>query len=234
MKLPASRWIPQLSANTWLRILAGIAVTAAFLIHEGELVTYRFVQQMELWAYDTRLRLFMPNTVDPRIVILDIDEKSLNAEGRWPWSRNKLAFMVKQLFDKYQIKVVGFDVAFPEPDPSSGLANLEDMAKTDLKDDAAFQSKFSLPAARLPRLRPGLRRRDRRSTPSCSASSSAASRRNPASCLRRCSVTEGDDRQGGTSRSATSRRGDTAATCRSCRRTPRRRATSTRSSIAMA
>ena len=63
----------------------------------------------------------MPNTLDPRIVILDIDEKSLNAEGHWPWSRNKLAVMVKQLFDKYQVRSSGFDIAFPETDPSSGL-----------------------------------------------------------------------------------------------------------------
>ena len=140
MKFPA---IPKLSANTWLRIAAGVALVFLFLVNEAEWYQFRFVQQLELWAYDTRLRLFLPNTLDPRIVILDIDEKSLNAEGRWPWSRNKLAVMVKQLFDKYGVKVVGFDVAFPEPDPSSGLANLEDMAKTDLKDDVRFQDVLS-------------------------------------------------------------------------------------------
>src|SRR5258708_13905769 len=46
--------------------------------------------------------------------------------------------MVHQLFERYKVRVVGFDVAFPEPDTSSGLANLEDMAKTDLKDDREF------------------------------------------------------------------------------------------------
>lgn len=142
MKLPA-RWIPQLSTNTWLRIAAGITVVFAFLVNEAEWYQYRFIQQMELLAYDARLRLFMPDTLDPRVVILDIDEKSLNAEGRWPWSRNKLAVMVKQLFEKYQIAVVGFDVAFSEPDPSSGLASLEEVAKTDFKDDAKFQDTFA-------------------------------------------------------------------------------------------
>jgi adenylate cyclase len=138
VKLPA-RWIPQLSINTWVRIAAGLSLVLAFLVNESEFYQYRFIQQMELLAYDARLRLFLPNTLDPRVVILDIDEKSLNAEGRWPWSRNKLAVMVRQLFDKYQVAVVGFDVAFSEPDPSSGLASLEDMAKTDLKDDTRFQ-----------------------------------------------------------------------------------------------
>jgi len=137
VKLP--RWVPQYSANTWIRIFAGFTIVLAFLVNEWEIVQYRFIQQMELWAYDTRLRLFLPGTLDPRIVILDIDEKSLNAEGRWPWSRNKVAAMVHQLFDKYKVRVLGFDIAFPEPDTSSGLASLDDMAKKELKGDPEFQ-----------------------------------------------------------------------------------------------
>jgi adenylate cyclase len=137
VKLPG--WIPRYSTNTWLRIIAGLTVVLVFLVNEAEWYEYRFIQQMELWAYDTRLNLFLPRTQDPRIVILDIDEKSLNAEGRWPWSRNKLATMVDQLFNRYKIRVVGFDIAFAEPDPSSGLASLEDMAAKELKDDPEFQ-----------------------------------------------------------------------------------------------
>jgi adenylate cyclase len=141
VKLP-ERWIPRLSANTWIRIAAGLALVFAFLANEAEWVQYRFVQQMELWGYDARLRLFMPKTLDPRVVILDIDEKSLSAEGRWPWSRDKVALMVRQLFDRYKVRVVGFDVAFAEPDTSSGLVTLEGLAKTELKDDTQFETIF--------------------------------------------------------------------------------------------
>ena len=123
----------------------------------------------------------MPRTLDPRIVILDIDEKSLNAEGRWPWSRDKLALMVKQLFDKYQIRVLGFDIAFAEADPSSGLASLEELAKGELKDDAEFQA-FLAARARLARLRPALRATRSRSTRWCWASSWAARPSNRACC----------------------------------------------------
>jgi len=118
---------------------AGLALVLAFFVHEGDIYTYRFIQQMELWAYDARLRLFMPNTLDPRVIILDIDEKSLNAEGRWPWSRNKVATMVSQLFERYHVKVVAFDIAFAEPDTSSGLETLDEMADKELKDNAEFQ-----------------------------------------------------------------------------------------------
>jgi adenylate cyclase len=136
----SARWKPDLSINTMIRIAAGVAIVAAFLVHEAEWFQYRFVQQMELFAYDARLRLFMPRTLDPRVVILDIDEKSLNAEGRWPWGRNKLAVLVRQLFEHYKIRTVGFDVAFAEPDTSSGLASLEELARTERKDDPAFQA----------------------------------------------------------------------------------------------
>jgi len=134
------RWIPNLSLNMWLRLAIGVALVALFALHEAEQVKFRALTQMELWAYDTRLRLFMPEKLDPRIVILDIDEKSLNAEGRWPWSRDKLARMVHQLFEKYQIRTVGFDVAFAEKDPSSGVARFEEVARKELKDNAEYQA----------------------------------------------------------------------------------------------
>jgi adenylate cyclase len=128
----------QVSINTLIRIGVGVALVLAFLAHEAEWYPLRGLQQMELWAYDARLRLFMPKTLDPRVVILDIDEKSLNAEGRWPWSRDKVALMVRQSFDKYKIRVLGFDVAFAEADNSSGLRSLEKIAQGELKDNPQF------------------------------------------------------------------------------------------------
>ena len=134
------RWNLKFSLNTWIRVGASLAIVFAFLVHEAEWYQFRFIQQLELWAYDARLRFFMPKTLDPRVVILDIDEKSLNAEGRWPWSRNKVALMVRQLFDHYKVKVVGFDVAFAEPDTSSGLASLEELGRGELGNQPQFQA----------------------------------------------------------------------------------------------
>ncbi|HUP31211.1 MAG TPA: CHASE2 domain-containing protein, partial [Usitatibacter sp.] len=135
-----SRWIPRFSINTWIRMAIGVALVLAFVVHEAEWYQYRFIQQLELWAYDGRLRFFMPGTLDPRVVIIDIDEKSLAAEGRMPWSRNKMALLVKQLFDKYQVRVAGFDIVFAEPDTSSGLSSLEELGKKELRDHAEFQA----------------------------------------------------------------------------------------------
>ncbi|MBL0141295.1 MAG: adenylate/guanylate cyclase domain-containing protein [Betaproteobacteria bacterium] len=135
-----ARWIPKFSLNDIIRVTIGVVVVGFFLTHEAEWKEFRILHQLELWAYDTRLRFFLPKTRDTRVVIVDIDEKSLKAEGRFPWPRNKLATMIKQLFERYHIRVVGFDIAFPESDTSSGLPIFEGLAKGELKDNAEYQA----------------------------------------------------------------------------------------------
>jgi adenylate cyclase len=87
--------------------------------------------------------------VDDRIVILDIDEKSLQEIGRWPWPRDVMARIVNKLFDKYQIGIVGFDVVFAEADYSSGIRVLDEMSKKELRQAAGFQDLYE-------KLRPSL------------------------------------------------------------------------------
>jgi len=91
----------------------------------------------------------MPRGVDSRIVILDIDERSLGEIGRWPWSRNVMAELVTKLFDEYGIAVLGFDVVWAERDTSSGIDALDSLARKELKQAAGFQDAYQ-------KLRPAL------------------------------------------------------------------------------
>ena len=113
-----------------------------FVGHAATFYKIGFITRLENIIYDYRLRLTMPGTVDDRVVILDIDERSLDprALGRWPWSRDKIVGLLQKLFDKYGVVLIGFDVVFAEPDESSGLPVLERLAKTRLKDVGPFQS----------------------------------------------------------------------------------------------
>ncbi len=122
-----------------LRISVSVAVVMLFMLHAAGLLQMGLIRQLELWSYDHRLLRTMPGTVDERIVIVDIDEKSLAQVGRWPWSRNVVARMMDQLFDHYQVAVVGFDVVFAEPDTSSGLKELEALSRKELHNDAVFR-----------------------------------------------------------------------------------------------
>lgn len=127
-----------------VRIALGLAVVLVFVVHAAKIGNFQigFVNQLDNIIYDTRLKLTMPGTVDDRIVILDIDERSLDAHtlGRWPWGRDKIVALLQKLFDKYGVVLIGFDVVFAEPDESSGLPVLEKLARSRLKNVPQFQS----------------------------------------------------------------------------------------------
>lgn len=98
------------------------------------------LRSLERFAYDARLKLTMPGGVDERIVIVDIDEASLQQEGHWPWSRDKLALLLDQLFERYGADVVAFDVVFAEADQSSGLPVLQRLQSQQLHDQAGYKA----------------------------------------------------------------------------------------------
>lgn len=123
-----------------IRIGLGLAMLLVFLLHGAELFNIRIISQLDAIIYDARLRLTMPGKLDDRIVILDIDEKSLGKLGRWPWSRDKMATLVDKLFGQYGVVMIGFDVVFAEPDISSGIRSLESLAREGaLKDNEQFK-----------------------------------------------------------------------------------------------
>ncbi len=125
-----------------VRIALGLVVMLLFVGHAGKFYNIGLISRLDNIMYDTRLALTMPGGVDPRIVILDIDERSLDKDvlGRWPWRRDKISELLKKLFDEYGVVIIGFDVVFAEPDESSGLPVLDKLAKSKLKDVGQFQS----------------------------------------------------------------------------------------------
>ena len=124
-------------------IVFGLLIVLIFIGNAAQLFQLNIVNKLSDVLYDYRLQLTMPNTLDERIIILDIDEKSLKEEGRWPWGRDRLALLMDKLFDQYGIAVVGFDVVFAEKDESSGLRVLQKIGQNQLKADAQFQTVLS-------------------------------------------------------------------------------------------
>lgn len=128
----------QLLKKHGVRLALSITIIGLILFHVIGVLPFSALNRLGNFTYDARLNLLMPEGIDERIVIVDIDEYSLQVEGRWPWSRNKLSALVNQLFDHYQIKVLGFDVVFAEKDESSGLKNLQNIQKGALAGNQAF------------------------------------------------------------------------------------------------
>ncbi|QCP52092.1 adenylate/guanylate cyclase domain-containing protein [Trinickia violacea] len=125
-----------------LRWLAGTAVLLVLLGHVAGSYRLLAVDVLDNLIYDARLRLTMQGTPDDRIVIVDIDERSLAEVGRWPWGRDRMATLVDRLFGA-GAKVVGFDIVMAEPDGSSGLVSLDRLAAGALRDDARYAAVLS-------------------------------------------------------------------------------------------
>lgn len=123
-------------------ITLNILVLLVFLASTAGFIRLPFIDFLENYAYDARMLLGMREGLDPRIVIVDIDEKSLAVEGRWPWNRDKMARLLDLLFDHYHVSLVGFDVVFAEPDKSSGLNILDNLAANELSDVSAFRQQL--------------------------------------------------------------------------------------------
>lgn len=123
-----------------VRFGLGLAILLVLLGHSAQFYEIPFISRLDAIIYDTKVVLTMPQRPDDRVVILNIDEKSLAELGRWPWSRDKMAALVNNVFDKYHAAVLGFDVVFAERDDSSGLRHLEALAARQLKDSAPFQT----------------------------------------------------------------------------------------------
>lgn len=54
------------------------------LLHAAGVCRLPLLVRLDQFIYDARLRATMPGTLDPRIVIVDIDEPRLQQLGQWP------------------------------------------------------------------------------------------------------------------------------------------------------
>ncbi|MEX1074531.1 MAG: CHASE2 domain-containing protein, partial [Burkholderiales bacterium] len=125
-----------------VRIVLGLVIALFFIGHAARYYEVPFITQLDNIIYDARLQVTMPRGVDERIVILDIDEQSLQEVARWPWPRDIMADLIEKLFGKYEVAIVAFDVVFAEADYSSGIRVLDQLAQGTLKDVPDFLQSY--------------------------------------------------------------------------------------------
>lgn len=136
----------------WRRVVITLLPVLLALTHAAGIWRLPFLDRFDALIYDARLRATMPGTLDPRIVIVDIDDASLQEVGQWPWSRDRLAQLTNELVGRQQASVLGFDVMFAEADRHSGQALLAERSRTNpaigrltvtLDHDAAFANSLA-------------------------------------------------------------------------------------------
>lgn len=114
----------------WLLVLLLIGLVEVVVV--GVLFNC-VVECMDLFFYDLCMCV-VKLVLDLCIVIVDIDECSINELGCWFWSCDLVVKLVEQMMQVYQVQLVGFDVVFVEFDIIFGYGCLEDLVCGLLKD----------------------------------------------------------------------------------------------------
>ncbi len=97
-----------------------ISILVIFLGRFG----FGFINVMENKILDYRFLLRGKTTPGGEVVIIAIDEKTLDELGRWPFPRSYFADVVDNL-NKMGVRALGFDMIFSEPDIYSGISTVD-------------------------------------------------------------------------------------------------------------
>jgi CHASE2 domain-containing sensor protein len=97
------------------RFILSCGAVPALLVAILALYRPSFTSRLDDSVYDHTLRWAGTNPPSNRVVIVDIDERSLAKYGQWPWRRDLIARLIARLRDA-RAAVVALDIMFPEPD----------------------------------------------------------------------------------------------------------------------
>ena len=103
--------------------VAGLLLFAFSGIGGNRRAGFLFLQNVELRTLDLRFALRGPRPHDDRIVIVGIDERTLQSLGSFPLPRKSYARLVQSLANA-GARVIAFDATFPTPESNSGLEAL--------------------------------------------------------------------------------------------------------------
>ena len=97
-------------------LIALLSLTAALFVHND--ILWRWDNLL----YDAQLS-FWSRTVSDDIIIIDIDDESLEQLGRWPWPRSIHAQIINKL-DQESPRAIGLDIIFNEPDSNNPVSDI--------------------------------------------------------------------------------------------------------------
>ncbi|MEM1076154.1 MAG: adenylate/guanylate cyclase domain-containing protein [Pseudomonadota bacterium] len=106
MKALFDKWIG------WVRIVAFFGLVCGLIIRIGDPLPLQTLRNSSFDVYhQTKPRDYTPMPV----AILDVDDRSIEKLGQWPWPRTRIAEMVEKATSDGAV-AIAFDIIFAEPD----------------------------------------------------------------------------------------------------------------------
>ncbi len=110
------------SRNTTTRRRLVFVSGALPVLLAAVLAVYRpaFLTRLDDSVYDTLLRSIRTKPQGGRVVIVDVDERSLSTIGQWPWRRDVIGRLITRLQESGP-SVIALDMIFAEPDRNDAI-----------------------------------------------------------------------------------------------------------------
>jgi adenylate cyclase len=126
------RRLASLFRSITFQLVAGITLAMVLL------VVFRpfFSEILELKLYDLKFRVRGARAPGPEVVIVTIDDDSLKALGRWPWSREIQARLINRIKEA-DPKVIGLDVIFAEKEETAAVETIRNLRQGLARDGSA-------------------------------------------------------------------------------------------------
>lgn len=112
--------------SVFIPVLLACSVSAVFVYLT--IAPPTFIQFLESKIYDWKFQLRGPRKIGSEIVIVGIDEKSIRQVGRWPWSRDKTAELIRKI-GRSKPEILGIDIFFSEPQKDRSSAVLSELRR---------------------------------------------------------------------------------------------------------
>ncbi len=113
----------------WPLIFFGIAVGFLFTLfyYSAPEFFIRGLNRLDNFSYDYFVKNHHPplDAKNP-VIIVDIDDRSLQKGGRWPWSRDKIAELTAELY-RLKAKVIAYDIVFSDVENQTADAHFSEI-----------------------------------------------------------------------------------------------------------
>lgn len=96
----------------------GWAIGALATLAGGAVYLAGWIDRLDGYNLDLHFRNFNSLQADPRIVLIDIDDSTLQATPDWPWPRQVFADLVRTI-DEFEPKSIALDIVFDLPSRST-------------------------------------------------------------------------------------------------------------------
>ena len=122
----------QSAGATRRRLVFLCGVTPVLITAVLALYRPQFLARLDNAVYDSLLRSARTQPPGDRIVIVDVDERSLSTIGQWPWRRDVIGRLVTRLREM-GASTIALDIIFAESDRDSGPGSSRDRSNAGIQ-----------------------------------------------------------------------------------------------------